>query len=139
MIFPHLKKTIRDNSDPCRKISAREGGAMTYNSETGRDERIIIHVDADFKTLLPGFLKDWEEEARTMREALGKNNYEAIRKIGHDMKGIGGSCGLEGITDMGSSLAESAKSMDKALIVKILDTISDFLVRVEFVYVFSFI
>jgi HPt (histidine-containing phosphotransfer) domain-containing protein len=107
---------------------------LTYNSETGRDERIIIHVDADLKTLLPGFLKDWQEEVRTMRDALEKNNYEAIRKIGHDMKGIGGSCGLDEITDMGSSLAESAKAMDQELIHQNLDTLSGYLECVEIVY-----
>lgn len=107
---------------------------MTYNSETGCDERIIVHVDADFEDLLPGFLKDWEEEVRTMREALEKNNYETIRKMGHDMKGIGGSCGLDDITDIGSGLAEGAKAMDQELIRKNLDMLSGYLERVEFVY-----
>ena len=50
------------------------------------------------------------------------------------MKGIGGSCGLDEITDMGSSLAESAKAMDQELIHKNLDTLSDYLERVEIVY-----
>jgi HPt (histidine-containing phosphotransfer) domain-containing protein len=107
---------------------------MTYDSETGRDERIIIHVDPELKTLLPGFLKDWQEEVRAMRQALEKNNYETIRKIGHDMKGIGGSCGLDEITDMGSGLADGAKAMDQESIRKNLDTLSGYLERVEFVY-----
>jgi len=110
------------------------GGAMTDNRETGRDERIIIRVDPELKALLPGFIKDWGQEIRTMREALEKNNYETIRKIGHDMKGIGGSCGLDAITDMGSSLAEGAKAMDQELIHKNLDTLSGYLKRVEIVY-----
>ena len=107
---------------------------MTYNSETGREERIIVHVDADLKALLPGFLKDWQQEVRAMRQALEKNNYETIRKIGHDMKGIGGSCGLDDITDMGSGLAEDAKAMDQESIRKRLDTLSGYLERVEIVY-----
>jgi HPt (histidine-containing phosphotransfer) domain-containing protein len=107
---------------------------MTYNSETGPDARIIVHVNADFEALLPGFLKDWQEEVRTMRQALEKNNYETIRKMGHDMKGIGGSCGLDVITDMGSGLAEGAKAMDQEVIRKNLDTLSGYLERVEFVY-----
>jgi hypothetical protein len=107
---------------------------MTYDSETGRDERIIVHVDADLEALLPGFLKDWQEEVSAMRQALEKNNYEIIRKIGHDMKGIGGSCGLDEITDLGSGLAEGAKVMDRELIRKNLDSLSGYLKRVEFVY-----
>jgi len=107
---------------------------MTYNRETERDGRIIVHVDADFKALLPGFIKDWQEEISAMREALENNDYETIRKIGHDMKGIGGSCGLDDITDLGSSLSESAKSIDLELIRKNLDRLSEYLKRVEFVY-----
>jgi hypothetical protein len=107
---------------------------MTYDRETGRDKRIIVHVDADLAALLPGFLKDWQQEVRAMRDALKKKNYEAIRKIGHDMKGIGGSCGLDEITDRGSSLAEGAKAMDQELIRKNLDRLAGYLERVEFVY-----
>jgi len=107
---------------------------MTYNRETGGAGRIIVHVDADFKALLPGFIKDWQEEIRAMREALENNDYETIRKIGHDMKGIGGSCGLDDITNLGGSLSESAKAMDLELIRKNLDRLSEYLKRVEFVY-----
>jgi hypothetical protein len=107
---------------------------MTDDREKERDHRIIVHVDADLASLLPGFLKDWQQEVHAMRNALRKKNYEAIRKIGHDMKGIGGSCGLDEITNRGSSLAEGAKAMDQELIRKNLDTLADYLKRVEFVY-----
>jgi hypothetical protein len=50
------------------------------------------------------------------------------------MKGIGGSCGLDEITDMGSGLAQGAKAMDQESIRKNLDTLSGYLERVEFVY-----
>jgi len=107
---------------------------MTCNSEARRGERIVVHVDADLEDLLPGFLQDWKEEVRAMREALEKNNYETIRRLGHDMKGVGGSCGLDVITDMGSALAEGAKAMDQELIRKNLDTLSGYLERAEFMY-----
>ena len=107
---------------------------MTCNSEARRGERIIVHVAADLEDLLPGFLQDWEEEVRTMRGALEKNNFDIIGKLGHDMKGIGGSCGLDVITDMGGCLSEGAKIMDQESIRKHLDMLSGFLERVEFVY-----
>ena len=107
---------------------------MTYDREPGRDKRVIVQVDADLAALLPGFLKDWQKEVSTMREALEKNNYETIRKIGHDMKGIGGSCGLDEITDRGGRLAEGARAMDRESIRKNLDRLAGYLERVEFVY-----
>jgi HPt (histidine-containing phosphotransfer) domain-containing protein len=107
---------------------------MTYNRETKCGGRIIVHVEADFKALLPGFVKDWQEEISAMREALENNDYGTIRKIAHDMKGIGGSCGLDDITNLGSSLSESAKAKDADLIRRNLDRLSEYLKRVEFVY-----
>jgi hypothetical protein len=107
---------------------------MTYDSETRRDKRIVIQVDADLAALLPGFLIDWQKEVRAMKQALEKNNYETIRKIGHDMKGIGGSCGFDEISDRGSRLVEGANAMDPELIRKNLDRLADYLDRVEFVY-----
>ena len=108
---------------------------MTYDDETGDCTRIIMHVDSDLSDLLPGFLQDWEQEIGIMREALAQNNYDVIRRLGHDMKGIGGSCGLDMITDTGSGLSEGAKAMDRESIRKHLDTLSDFLERVDFVYI----
>ena len=107
---------------------------MSYNNETGRGERIIVHVDSEIQGLIPGFLEDWKEEVRSMREALEKNDYETIRKLGHDMKGIGGSCSLDVITDRGRGLEEAAKAMDREMIRKNLDMLSYYLERVEFVY-----
>jgi len=107
---------------------------MTYDNQTGPDKWIIVQVDADLAALLLGFLKDWQQEVGTMRQALAANHYETIRKIGHDMKGIGGSCGLDEITVRGSSLVEGAKAKDRELIRKNLDTLAGYLDRVEFAY-----
>ena len=107
---------------------------MSNDSEHRRDERIIVHVDADLAALLPGFIKAWKEEVRTMQSALEENDYETIRKMGHDMKGIGGSCGLDVISDLGKSLTEGAKAMDPQLIRKNLTTLTGYLERVELVY-----
>jgi len=107
---------------------------MSNNNEIGLSERTIVHVESELKELIPGFLEDWEEEVGFMREALEKNDYETIRKLGHDMKGIGGSCGLDVITDMGRGLDEAAKVMDPEAIRKNLDSLLCYLERVEFVY-----
>ncbi len=107
---------------------------MSDSNETRRTERIIVHVDPELEDLLPGFLEDWKEEVTSIREALERNDYETIRKLGHNMKGIGGSCGLEPITDMGRLLEEAAKAMAQEAIRVHLETLSSYLERVEFVY-----
>ena len=107
---------------------------MLYNDKIDRGEKIIVHIDSELKALIPGFLEDWKEEVRFMWEALEKKDYETIRKLGHDMKGIGGSCSLEVITYRGRDLEEAAKAMDQEMIRKNLNTLSYYLERVEFEY-----
>lgn len=107
---------------------------MLDNNGAGQDERIVVHVDPELEHLIPEFLEDWRKEAKSMREALGKNDYETIRKLSHNMKGLGGSCGLDAITDMGRRLEEAAKARAQEAIDVNLDTLSSFLERVEFVY-----
>ncbi len=107
---------------------------MSNSNETERGEKISVHADPDLEDLISGFLEDWKEEVGFMRNALEKNDFETIRKLGHDMKGIGGSCGLDVITDMGGGLEKAAQALDGETIQKNLDTLSNYLERVEFVY-----
>jgi HPt (histidine-containing phosphotransfer) domain-containing protein len=107
---------------------------MPDTNETQPAEKIIVHVDSDLEDLLPGFLDDWKGEIESIREALERDDYETIRKLGHNMKGTGGSCGLEEITEMGRNLEEAAKAMAPEAIRVNLDTLSSYLARVELVY-----
>jgi len=114
-------------------VCTGEGVTMTSN-ETKQEEKITVFVDHKLKDIIPGFMDDWKEEVRFMREALEKGDYETILKLGHNMKGIGGTCGFDAITDMGRSLEEAAKVMDPVGIGKTLDKLSSYLKRVEVVY-----
>ncbi len=114
-------------------VCTREGVTVTSN-ETKQEEKKTVFVDSELKEIIPGFLDDWKEEVKFMWEALEKGDYETILKLGHDMKGIGGACGFDAITDMGRSLEEAAKVMDQEVIGKTLDKLSSYLKRVEVVY-----
>jgi len=104
------------------------------NDEIKPGERITVHVDAELKELIPGFLEDWKEQTKSMRIALGTGEYKAIRKVGHNMKGIGGGCGFDAITEMGKGLEKGAKDMDPDTVGKILDSLASYLERVVVVY-----
>lgn len=106
---------------------------MTTNGTKQEDKKIVI-VDSELKDIVPGFLDDWKKEVRSMQEALKKGDYEFIRSIGHNMKGTGGACGFDAITEMGISLEEAAKVMDQERIEITFDKLSSYLHRVEVVY-----
>ena len=107
---------------------------MALEDKIKQGDKIIVKVDSDLEELIPGFLKDWKKETKYMHEALEKNDYNTIIRTGHDMKGTGGACGFQDVTDMGGKLENAAKEKDLDTIRVTLITLSSFLERVEVVY-----
>ncbi len=103
-------------------------------SETKQGERITVVVDADLKELIPGFIKDWKKGVESSRKALENGNYETIRKLGHNMKGSGGGCGFNAVTNMGGLLEEAARNMEPDVIRKTLNELASYFKRVDVKY-----
>ncbi len=110
---------------------------MSRYDEPQQGERITVYVDSDLKEIIPGFILDWRQDIESMREALEKKQYETISKLGHDMKGTGGACGFDVVTDVGMGLESAAKDLNTDAIRRHLDTLSSYLELVDVVYVNS--
>ena len=106
---------------------------QAYNPESAT--RIVVYVDAEIMELIPGFLENRQDDVDAMVEACGQNDYETIRVLGHNMKGAGGGYGFDAITDIGSSLEQSAKRQDSEQVRKLVGDLSTYLDRLEVVYV----
>lgn len=97
-------------------------------------ERIIVHVDADLEDLIPGFLENRRKDIASMREALGRGDYQTIQILGHSMKGSGGGYGFSRISEIGHSLDQAATERDSDGIRKWVSELATYLERVEVVY-----
>ena len=107
---------------------------MTQDSNKKQGEKIIVYVDAELEDLIPGFLENRQEDIRSIREALEKDDYETIRTLGHSMKGSGGGYGFDAITDIGRSLEMAAKERNAEEIRKRVGELLHYLEHVEVVY-----
>ena len=107
---------------------------MPQKGETGKGERIIVHVDEEIEDLIPGFLDNRRKDVNALKEALARNDYETVRTLGHAMKGAGGGYGFDTITDIGSSLENAAKKNNTEGIRRRIDELADYLERVEVVH-----
>ena len=72
-------------------------------------QKITIEVDADLADLVPNFLANRQKDLVQITTALEKNDMEALRIIGHNMKGVGGGYGFNGITEFGKNIEALAK------------------------------
>ena len=107
---------------------------MPQEGGTGKGERIIVHVDEEIEDLIPGFLDNRRKDINALQEALAKGDYEAVRTLGHAMKGAGGGYGFDTITVIGSSLENAAKQNNTEEIRKRINELSDYLERVEVIH-----
>ncbi len=107
---------------------------MISTSDAPNGGKIIVRVDPDLEDLVPGFLENRQKDIQSVLEALTRNDYAAIAKIGHTMKGVGGGYGFDAITDIGRSVEQAAKDKSPAKIKASLDALSDYLRRIEIVF-----
>jgi HPt (histidine-containing phosphotransfer) domain-containing protein len=97
--------------------------------------QILVQVDADLKDLIPNFLTNRDKEAKELELALKKSDFEALRIIGHNMKGVGGGYGFGAITDLGQEIENAAKERDDTHILDCLMRYRAYLSSVNVVFV----
>ena len=94
-------------------------------------ETIHVVVEGDLKDLIPNFMQRRHNDIVKMREALGAGDFEAIRVIGHSMKGTGGGYGFDGISEIGQVVEQAAKDGAVDATKVAIERLVDYLARVE--------
>jgi HPt (histidine-containing phosphotransfer) domain-containing protein len=107
---------------------------MTTNANGSQDEKIVVHVDRDLEDLIPNFMTNRQNDLIAMRDAVDKADYETIRGLAHCIKGAGGGYGFDGISEIAADLELAAKAQDSAAISTRLESLADYLQKVEIVY-----
>jgi HPt (histidine-containing phosphotransfer) domain-containing protein len=98
------------------------------------EERIRVHADSDLADDIPWYLGQVKEYTGVIDTALEKADFEAIRDIGHRMKGSGKNFGFDAISEMGKSLEQAAKEKNRDEIQKKLKELIRYIEVVEVVY-----
>ncbi len=96
--------------------------------------KIVVKIDPDIQAIVPGFLKNKQNDVNKIHAALEKGDFGTIRILGHSMKGDGGGYGFDRISELGAIIEEAAKGKQADTIRTTVSELSDFLTRVEVVY-----
>ena len=107
---------------------------MTATHDPPIGEKIIITVDSDLEDLIPGFIENRNKDIKSIYDALARDDFTAITKLGHTMKGVGGGYGFDAITDIGRSIEQAARDNNPQKIKASLSELSDYLGRIEIVF-----
>ncbi|MGB8856301.1 MAG: Hpt domain-containing protein [Burkholderiales bacterium] len=94
-------------------------------------EPIIVNVTKDLEALIPRFLANRQKDIATVTHALETRDFDAIRIVGHSIKGVGGSYGFDAITRFGTELEDAALNSDLPRLRDTLSRYQDYLGRVK--------
>ncbi|MEQ8662945.1 MAG: Hpt domain-containing protein [Gammaproteobacteria bacterium] len=97
-------------------------------------ERIKVLVEVELEDLVPGFLENRRKDVVRLTALLAAADHDAIRKIGHSLKGVGGGYGFDPITDLGAVIEKAALEGDDTTIRDACGQLADYLDRVDVVF-----
>jgi CheY-like chemotaxis protein len=93
--------------------------------------KIQVKVRRALSLLVPEFLETRRKDVQTLLAALESGQFDAIRTLGHNMKGVGSAYGFVPITDIGRKLEEAAGAKDVDEIRRQARSLGEYLARVE--------
>ena len=97
-------------------------------------DKITVTVDSDLAELIPGYLENRRKDIQSIKESIGRDNFESIRMMGHSMKGSGGGYGFDFVSEVGKSIEDAAIDSDVESIETQIVNLEDYLSRLEVVF-----
>ncbi len=98
-------------------------------------DKFTVEIDDVLRPIVPEFLSNRRGDCELIRQFLGEGNFSEIRRLGHRMKGTGGSYGFDAISEIGEIIEEASLATDQETIRNEVQRLSDYLDRVSVVYV----
>jgi HPt (histidine-containing phosphotransfer) domain-containing protein len=94
-------------------------------------EKIPVKIDPDLEDLIPGFLNNRAKDVESITKLLADGDLDAVRILGHSMKGAGGGYGFDYITELGDTIERASLAGDLEVIREANRQLADYLDRVE--------
>jgi HPt (histidine-containing phosphotransfer) domain-containing protein len=91
-------------------------------------------VERAILDLIPSFLSNRRREVESLRHAVIVGDFELVRRLGHRMRGVGGSYGFDYVSILGRRIEQGGREHDVALLGELVADYEDYLsaVRIEY-------
>ncbi len=97
-------------------------------------DRIVVIIDPLLEDIVPYFLEKRRKDIATLEMALAAGDLNTARKVGHDLKGTGGSYGFDEISRIGRIIEQAAASGDSTGVGSAVSALRDYLDRLVVTY-----
>lgn len=74
-------------------------------------EKKIVEVPSELEELIPGFLANRKNDLDELKKFIQNNDFEAIAKIAHKIKGSAGGYGFDEMTEIAGAMEKIALTL----------------------------
>jgi HPt (histidine-containing phosphotransfer) domain-containing protein len=92
-----------------------------------------VEVSGELRDLIPRFLANRRVEVGQLGDAIARRDFEAARRIGHGLKGVGGGYGFAQITRLGAGIEQCARAGGAGL-EALARELAEYLENVDIIY-----
>ncbi len=107
----HIAKPIK--KDRLLELVGRYFNVSCNKDKKNDGETIFVKIDPDLKDAAKWYITDMTKDVVELRAALKDSDYEALRTLGHRMKGTGGTFGFDEITEIGKGIEDFIEGENK--------------------------
>ncbi|MEM9072081.1 MAG: response regulator [Myxococcota bacterium] len=110
------------STDPATAQRARDAGFDDVLAKPLRKPQLLalledrtdgaVSAQPDVEDLLEGFFRRRWADVTAVDEGLRAEDHEAVRRIGHGLKGVGGAYGFPALSNVGAALEQAAETGD---------------------------
>ncbi len=135
----HLTKPIRKATllEALARYSGLSEPAMEPVAESAVEEAtdsLLVRVEQGMEDVVPAYLEKRRKDIQTYRRALADQDFEALRMLGHKMKGTGGGYGFPVLTEIGDAIEQAALRKDAGSISASVDRLAWYTDKVRLNY-----
>jgi histidine phosphotransfer protein HptB len=94
-------------------------------------QKIKVQVDREIQDLVPTFLANRQRDLTALGAALKAQDFNTIRIIGHNLKGVGGGYGFHEITEIGALIEKAGKEAQTETLSELVARYGRYLEAVE--------
>jgi len=127
----HLSKPIKKSVLLTAISDLTSAPASAACDGTDNGVKPVVETDPELAELIPGFLARKREDVAALTTAVEGLDYQALRAIGHRIKGEGTGFGFDVISDIGRALEDAGRAQDADAAQHLVRALADYLDTVE--------
>lgn len=90
----------------------------------------VVYVDEELADLIPEFLENRRRDVEQIMRLIQEGKYGELARLGHTMKGVGGSYGFTEISEIGQGIEEAGARGDRKAIMMLCERLAAYLATV---------